>query len=426
MSTDGSVFQVTKRGRQYLAAELDLPSQDGKRRRTRRLIPLPDTTGLGARAAKRAIEEAHELARQKLEELRRLRDGGVPIEFERITVGAYLDIWLRDVVAVRREVTTHATYSDLVRLHIKPAIGSVPLRALRPSHVRRMLSDMAAAGLSHSMQRQARSVLHAALNQAMEDGDLALNAATPVKIRKKTGTSRPTLTADQARALLDGVAGDRLEAMFVLAVGTGIRKGEIRGLQWSDVDLERRQIWVHQQLRRQPVGEYPPEHPKAGKTIWGDVFAGLKGGAPPRMIAISELVAGVLQRHRDRQSFERTRAGDAWATRTVEGQDVDWDLVFCTELGAPLGERTINSWFQAKLALLDGVEMHWHDLRHTFATLLAPHHMPAEVRDALGHASIQMTDHYTERAAPEALKAIADTMDELLTGTEDDATAVAH
>lgn len=419
----GSIYEAVSNGRPALVAQLDFGYVAGQRKRRRKYVALPDTTGLSARAAKRLYDEAWKAAEVKLAELVAERDGGLPADLEKQTVGQYLDTWLRDVVARQLRPTTHRTYSDLVRLHIAPAIGHVRLRALRPQHVRAMLNGMSSAGLSTSMTRQARAVLRRAIEQAVEDQLLDRNPVAAVRRDREPRQARPILTAEAVRTLLTQVHGDRLEALLLLAVTTGIRKGELRGLRWSAVNLDTGEVLIREQLQRVEVGTAPAGSPRAGQRIYEERFVPLKSSAKSHAIALAPSVVDALRHHRDRQRLERRAAGTAWDDR--------WNLVLCRPDGRPLDQRSINTWFERQLEAAGMAErdakgrrvnrMRWHDLRHTVATLLAGRGVePARVRDALGHANIAVTmDVYTERL-PDAQRVVAATMESIVTGSTDE------
>jgi integrase len=299
----------------------------------------------------------------------RADEEGVPIPPERGTLGQFLHTWLDGTVRTKVRPTTYSSYQDLVRLHIAPELGRVRLTKLTPAQVQAMLNEKLASGLSPRRVDYIRAVLRSALNQALRWGMVSRNvAALAHSPRAARRTVRP-LTLEQASILLNAVKGDRLEALYSVALALGMRQGEILGLTWDDVDFERRVIHVRHSLQRGgdgfALGE--PKSDRSRRSI---------GPLPPELI-------DSLRAHRTRQSEERL-ASRRW--------DENWGLVFTTPTGRPLHASDVTHDFQSHLVAAGLPKRRFHDLRHTCASFLLAQGVSSRVvMEILGHSQIALT-----------------------------------
>jgi integrase len=180
------------------------------------------------------------------------------------------------------------------------------------------------------------------------------------------------LDAAQAKAFLAAAHGDRFEALHVLAVTAGLRISELLGLKWDDVDLERGVLHVRRTL----------SSAKSGPT-----FTTPKNGKG-RSIKLTGRAVEALKRHRVAQNGERLKLGSMWE---------DWGPLFCTERGAPSNRSSLHRCFKPLLKAASLPDIRFHDLRHTYATLLLGRgHQSKLVQELLGHASVAITlDRYS-------------------------------
>jgi integrase len=171
-----------------------------------------------------------------------------------VTLGEYLDRWLADSVKSTVRTSTYERHEEIVRLHIKPSLGRLGLKKLTPAHVRGLYSEKLDSGLlTPATVRKIHSTLHKALSQAVSDGMVPRNAAD-VKAPRPTPEEMRPLSEDEARTFLKAVSqsSERFEALYVLlAISTGLRRGELLGLRWDDVDLERGTLRVGRALVRE-------------------------------------------------------------------------------------------------------------------------------------------------------------------------------
>lgn len=322
---------------------------------------------------------------------RRDLDAGLPIDVGRQTVGQFLDRWLADVVTPTVRPKTRHSYAQIVRLHLKPALGHHQLAKLAPQHVQAMMNAKGAAGLSPRTVQYLRAVLRQALGQALKWGLVGRNVATLVDPPRSVRHEIAFLSPAQARTLLDTVKGDRLEALYSVALSLGLRQGEALGLRWADVDLDAGRLTVRFALQRVD-GALQLVEPKTSRSR--------------RTVSIPASVVAALRAHGDRQTFERAFAGDRW----VEG-----GLVFTTPKGTPLDARNVVRHFKATLTRAGLPDMRWHDLRHTCASLLLAQGVgPRTIMEILGHSQIALTMNTYSHVMPEMGREAAGLMDQLL------------
>jgi integrase len=305
--------------------------------------------------------------RDKLIEALGNRAQGLVFDAGSITTEEYLTNWLKDSVESTVRVSTYE-----VHRHIIPALSRIKLRDLNPVHVRAFYREKLDSGLSPATVRKMHSILRKALKQAVLDGLIPRNVCEAVKPPKVERKEITPLDRQQAMILLEVASGDRLEALYVLAVHTGLREGELLGLKWADVDLERGTLRLRHALVRE-----------GGKTVLGD----LKTPKSRRSVRLTGMATDALRGHLERQLMEMERMGSLYQPG---------GLVFATESGTLINPSNLrNRSFKPLLRRafgVDGPDICFHDLRHTCATLLLSQGThPKLVQELLGHATIAMT-----------------------------------
>ena len=202
-----------------------------------------------------------------------LSDGadGIFYNDENMNVGEYLDRWLKDCVhgSVRQSTFDRDSYP--IRVHIKPSLGRIKLKKLTARDVQRFYRDRLDADLSPSTVHKIHTVLHKALSQAVRWSLIPRNVTEAVKTPTSAPQEMRPLSAEEARQLLEAARGDKFEALYVLAVTTGMRRGELLGLKWSDVDLKNASLSVKRTLTRTDNGKRvtlgDPKTKKSRRTI---------------------------------------------------------------------------------------------------------------------------------------------------------------
>ena len=293
---------------------------------------------------------------------------GRPIPPEQQTVDQFLGVWLEDCAKPTIRPRTYVRYAEHIRNHISPAIGHIKLAKLTPQHVQALLNDKLAGGLAPATVRYMRAVLRRALNQALKWDVVARNAAALVDVPRVPHHEIKPFTPDQARAFLDAIRGDRFEALYSIALALGLRKGEVLGLRWDDIDLEKGTLTVRSSLQRID-GKLTLVEPKSKQSR--------------RTVAMPRTVASALRLHRARQLQERLLAGSRWQDR---------GLVFPTTIGTPMDTRNLTRHFKRALSEADLPSLRFHDLRHSCASLLLAQGIhPRVVMEILGHSQISLT-----------------------------------
>jgi integrase len=222
------------------------------------------------------------------------RDGGLVFDADNQKLEEYLDRWLNDSVRGSVKPVTFESYAQLVRVHIVPALGGVTLRALSPAHLQGFYRAKLDAGLSPRTVQYLHAVLHRALKQALRWGLVPRNVSEDVDPPRVRREEIKALSPDQARTLLETARDDRLEALYVLAVHCGLRQGELLGLKWEDVDLERGTL----QVRR---------------TLSGSTFTTPKTAKSRRSVRLTKSTLEALRKHLERQLGEIDRGWSALA-----------------------------------------------------------------------------------------------------------------
>ena len=328
--------------------------------------------------------ETREEAAQKLLQAQTVIADGLPLAGVRLLVGPFLEEWLRDIVVHKVRPKTRVRYQELVGLHIAPEIGRVSLAKLTPQHVERMMSRVAKKGVAPRTVAHCRAVLRNALNHAMRYSLVARNVASLAEAPKVPEPEIRALTPAAARQVLAAVKGDRLEALFTVALACGLRQSEALGLRWSDVDLDTATLTVQRTIQR-VNGEYRVLEPKTRRSR--------------RTISLPAPVTASLRQHKARQMGDRLRIGPVW-----EG-DAWGGLLFTDEIGHPLSSSHVSRRFKSLLSLAELPAMRYHDLRHGAASLMAAQGVPPRVAmEVLGHAQISTTMNIYAHVAPEFQK----------------------
>ncbi len=346
----------------------------------------------GRRRRKTFYGQSRGVVAQRLAEAIKLTMDGVPIPSERQTVGQFLLLWLDETVKPTVRMSTHRGYEAKLRVHVIPALGRLPLVKLTPQRVQGFLNDKFKAGLAAQTVQHLRTILRAALNDAVKWGLVMRNSAALVDGPRGPRSEVRLVNPSQARQLLEAFRGDRLEALYTVALAVGLRQGEALGLRWQDIDLEARTLTVCVALER-AEGHFRLTEPKTDRSR--------------RTIALPDVAIRALKAHRARQSQERLLAGPEW-------QD-SWDLVFTSPSGAPLHGTNVTRGFRQVLERASLPSQRFHDLRHACASLLIVQGIhPRVIMETLGHSRIGLTMDTYGHVIPELQRDAADKMDVLL------------
>lgn len=317
----------------------------------------------------------------------------------RTTVGMLLERWLRDWVGPQRRPRTYEAYEAVVRNHIAPCLGKIPLAKLGALQVQQWINGMVARGVSPKTVRYSRMVLGVALGRAMKWGLVAHNVARLTDCPEVTSeTKRRALRPDELARFLGVIQSHRLASLFVVAPTTGLRISEALALRWGDVDLEARTLTVQQQL----------QWGKAG--VWK--LAPLKTQAGRRTVGLPEIARRSLLEHLHRQLDERQRAQD--------GRQ-DYDLIFCWEDGRPLRSDYVRKLLYRTIEQAGLTRFRFHDLRHTYATILRRRGVDIKtIQELMGHSSARVTMDIYGHVLPDDRMNAADQVDAALSAPQVD------
>jgi integrase len=360
------------------------PGADGRRRQV--------TKGgfTGSRAAKTARD-------QVLADVR----AGLSVDNRMLTVGEYLTSWLDAKVAAEAvRPKTEAAYRDHVTRFFLPTIGSVRLADLTPRHIERAFAAIRAEhpNLSASSLSRIRATLRSALNTAVKRGEIARNAAQYIDTPPIHRTPVRPWEPEEVAAFLDAptVRAHRLHPLFHVAIFTGLRRGELAGLRWQDIDLDGAALTVRQQIVN------------VGAKTW--VTPPKTASGENRRVDLDGATVAVLRSLKATQSAERLAWGPGWA---------DTGLVFAKEDGTGWHPDSIRQAFDRLIhtVKVDGQPLRrvrFHDLRHAQASLMLAAGVPlAVVSKRLGHSQLAVTsDTYSHliagagKAAAEAAAAL--------------------
>jgi len=350
---EGSIFREKTTG--YWVAEITLPN--GKKRRKR--------------------SKQQKVVKEWLLDQRKAVVDNIFLNDERITVADYLDRFMSEVAAHTLAPSTIRSYSYLIRDHIQPEIGRVRLIDLRPEQLQSLYSLKLNAGLSKRTVQYIHAILRRSLNEALRSGLIIRNptdAVTPPRPAKKPPQ---TLSADEVNVFLKSVEDHHWYPIYILAITTGMRKSEILGLQWGDVDLERGVINVQRTL----------------VDIQGKVMLGEPKSAT-------------------------AKRNISWSVKAIEAlrqRKLDEGFVFTTSTGRPISQRNLTRHFHASLEKAGLKRMRFHDLRHTAATLLLQANVhPKIVQEMLGHSTIVLTLDTYSHVIPGLQDGAASEMDRIL------------
>jgi integrase len=350
---ESAIYQRKSDGR--WVAQISLGYDDDGRRR--RLFRYGETKS----AALAALDAAREALRTG--QIRAPLDGDGPISLH-----TYLERWLTDHVKPSVSESTYRSREGTVRLHILPTLGDRSLHKIAAADVQRLYRQLEKDGVGGRTRQLVHATLRRAFNQAVRQGAISTNPLALVDAPRHVAAQIEPLTARQAQAFLDAIRGDRLETLFVLAIYTGLRQGELFALRWDDVDLRAGEIHVRRTTS---------EANDTGKPV---VLDSPKTRAGRRPVRLTSQAAAALRAHRKRAMAD---AGGAEPS----------EYVFTDSAGQLLRRSNVlrRSYYPA-LAKAKLPRIRFHDLRHTFATLLLAGGVhPKVAQEMLGHAKISTT-----------------------------------
>lgn len=347
------------------------------------------------------VQGTKKKAQKKLTELLRQLDTGTFIDPHKLTLGQYLEKWLSEYAENKVSHTTLVRYRAICRKHLIPSLGAVPLMALQQRPM--LIQDYYAAALSKgridgkgalSAQtvKHHHRVLSEALKQAVKWNLVVNNPCGAVDPPKPESKEIVTVTDQDIGKLLKAAEGHRLYNPLLLEFATGLRRGELLGLMWKDIDMKSGKLSVSRSVEQ--------------SRAFGVQFKVPKTKRSRRSLALPSVMLEALRRHRINQKKEKLRAGPLYN---------DQGLVFCNQDGSIWKPDAFTSAFRKLVKRSGIVHTRFHDIRHTHATqLLRQGINPKIVSERLGHSSIAITLDTYSHVLPDMQEMAAERIDQAL------------
>lgn len=327
-------------------------------------------------------------ARAKLRDMLRQIDDGVSVQGGKALLADYLSYWL-GIVRINLRPRSVERYRQVIEHHITPEIGHIRLDGLRSDHIQDLYASRLEGGVGVPTVRGVHSVLHRALAQAVRWRLITRNVASGVEKPKQPRPEMRILDFHQVQQFLAAADDHRLYALFHLAVTTGLRRGELLGLKWTDLDSETGRLQIQRQLQR--------------VQYQGLVLSEPKSATGRRSISLARVDLAKLQAHRTRQLEERLFAGGKWQ---------EHGLIFTSIFGTPCDPNNVSRSFRKLLKAANLPRIRFHDLRHTAATIMLQQGIhPKIVQERLGHSNINLTLDTYSHVLPDMQKEAAAKID---------------
>lgn len=329
-------------------------------------------------------------ARRRLREILTKLDKGTFIKPGKETLSDFFKRWLDEYAQVNLAPRTVECYADIIRLHLTPEIGNIPLVQVKPEHLQKYYAKKMSTGLSARTVRYHHTVLHNVLKHAVKWGLLTTNPADSTDPPKPKRTEMKIMNESEVNKFLEAAKQTPYYSLFYTAIFTGLRRSELLALKWADIDLLSMQLSVTRALHQLKDRTIVVREPKTAKSR--------------RLIALSPSTCTLLREHKTKQEAQRT------ALELLEITDSDY--VFSQWNGKPLLPATIShAWMKlARRTGLKGIRL--HDSRHTHASLMLKQGVhPKIVQERLGHSSIQVTLDIYSHVSPGLQQAAANGFD---------------
>jgi integrase len=332
----------------------------------------------------------------KLRNLQNANATGQLTDAGALTVSEFLARWLENTAKPRVQPKTHLRYEQLVRLRINPALGGVRLSKLVPLHIEQLFAGLGRDGVSARGQQMVGTMLHTALRDAVRLRLIPFNPASEIAKPRPRKQEMQIFDSAQVARFLESAQEDRLYAMYVLAVDSGMRQGELFALQWADFDFTTGSVQVQRSLE-EINGHLRVKEPKSGRG---------------RRIELSRFTLDALHDHRKRMLADGNLAGPVfcdltgkWLRKGNVLRRSFWKIIERANKAEKEAEKT-------KVPAVPLKRIRFHDLRHTSASLLLLADVNVKiVSERLGHANIQLTLDTYSHVLPTMQKRAAEKMD---------------
>lgn len=353
--------------------------------------------GTGKQIQKCITGKTQAEVRKKLQQVLVAIVEGVYVGLSKLTVSAWLDIWLSDYLGGVKP-RTQDSYKTTCNVHIKPSLGALRLTALTPHDIQKFYNNLQKQGLSPKSIKNTHGVFHKALEQAVKLGHIRYNPSSACELPRVEKAELKPLDSEGIKAFLHTVKGHRYENVYLVTLFTGMRQGEVLGLTWDCIDFDNQTITIKQQLQRERSGngEYHLVSPKNGKI---------------RRITAAPFVFSILDAEKEKQNNNKKIAGAIWNNSS---------FVFTNEIGNNLSAQTVYLAFKKLVAKTGFPEVRFHDLRHSYAVAaLQAGDDIKTVQENLGHHTAAFTldtyGHVTERMKKESAQRMEGFIKDVLT-----------
>lgn len=350
----------------------------------------------------------HQDAEKRLAKILTELDNGTYVRSDKTTLAEYLKNWLKDYCWPNLSPRSAETYEYLVKKHIVPAIGAIPLTTLKPKDLQRLYAEKLAAGLSNRTVIYIHTAMHKSLRTALRMGMVSRNVADAVDPPRLIHHEMKTMSPDDIERFLALAKETPYYALFYTLLTTGLRRGEALALQWGDIDLLGAELSVKRSLQHLEDGRTVIAQPKTEKSA--------------RTISISPSTALVLGKHRGEEERKYRALKGAHSDDEKEQSLPDESYVFCGDSGEPYRPDSISHAFKktAKRAGLQGI--HLHSARHSMASLMLKANIhPLTISRMLGHSNIQTTLNIYSHLSPGMEAAAAARLDEFMPAAHNEA-----
>jgi len=317
---------------------------------------------------------------------------GMTYDMSGVTLSEFLQPWIA-LHKIRLSPKTAVRYEQIIRDHIVPQLGGIKLRDLRLGQIEAHCQALLSKGLSPRSARFAHMIIHRSLDDAVRKGYVSHNAAHGATLPRSIPKEMANLDEDEVMRFMIAIQDSRHEALYHLAIKTGMRKGEILGLKWSDLDWKKGTLRIQRQVYRVHKQGLVIRPPKTRAGI--------------RTIQLGEKMLEVLHYHHSRQQIQKAAAGKRWK---------EHNLIFSSTIGTHLGGSSLIVDFKKLLEQANVRKIRFHDLRHTAASLMLNNGIPViVVSKMLGHSKTSTTLDIYGHLIPTMQDEAARLMDELVT-----------
>lgn len=321
---------------------------------------------------------------------------GLNVDFKNASLGELMHLWLFEIVKMRAKPSTFERYEGIYRNYIKnSSIYGLKLYDIKSLQIQRYYNELFTSGKSSSMIKNLNKLLKAFFNYALAEGYILKNPCSGKGIViPKSDNLELDNEEDEIKVFSDeeidklkkSLVKNRIKALFLLGLGTGLRQGELLALKWSDIDFDKRELKVQRSIKK--VSVINNDYSREMKTL----IQVPKTKGSLRTVPIPSSLIPILKEHKQKQTLEKIKAGPSY---------IDNDFVFTTELGNTIDARNLIRAYKRALKNANIPYRKFHNLRHTYATKLFEAGVPLKtVSELLGHSNISITANIYTHVMP--------------------------